>query len=108
MTRRDAPWSCAIFLRRRQRSPSGGQTSFGLPKEPFGGVIIDSGLLTDRILRAQLAVLNPQTPSHTFLDVNADLNAPTEVSFTSDVVCLEITGPDYSDISFIDLPGASL
>ncbi|KAH9965465.1 P-loop containing nucleoside triphosphate hydrolase protein [Russula dissimulans] len=98
LTRREEPWSCAIFLRRR--SPSG-----GLSKEPFGEVITDSSLLTNIILRAQLAILNPRTPALTFLDVNTDLDTATDLSFTSDIVCLEITGPGYSDISFIDLPG---
>jgi len=61
----------------------------------------------DRVERAQLAILNPSWPAETFLDDDVDLRAQAEFSFSSGIVCLEITGPDYSDISFVDLPGTS-
>ena len=39
-----------------------------------------------------------------FLD--SDTVAGTnELTFSPNIVCLEITGPDYSEISFVDLPG---
>jgi hypothetical protein len=64
----------------------------------------------NRVERAQLAILNPKSPAETFLDADLDLRAEAqqaELSFSSSLVCLEITGPQYSDISFIDLPGMS-
>ena len=67
---------------------------------------MDRVLLEGLVVRAQLAVLNPSTPFETFLYEDLDLNAPSELSFTPDIVCLEITGPEYTDISFVDLPGA--
>ena len=61
----------------------------------------------DRISRAQLAILNPSTPAVEFLERDdADLGS-NELTFSPNIVCLEITGPDYSEISFIDLPGTS-
>ncbi|KAI0295245.1 P-loop containing nucleoside triphosphate hydrolase protein [Russula brevipes] len=68
----------------------------GQSKVPFGNVITDKYRVEDRVWRAQLAILNPR---------NSDPTAPTEVSFSPDIVCLEITSPNHSDISFVDLPG---
>ncbi|KAI0250038.1 P-loop containing nucleoside triphosphate hydrolase protein [Lactifluus subvellereus] len=104
LTHGDGPWSCRVFLRRI--TASRGQSSSGQPKEPFGDVIVEKEMLEDRILRAQLAILNPKTPAQEFLEESIDLNtALTELSFSPNIICLEITGREYSDISFVDLPG---
>jgi hypothetical protein len=102
---RGETWTCRVFLRRY--SSLGGANSSELSKEPFGDDITDRDLVKDRVERAQLAILNPSLPAETFLNVNADLRAPADVSFSNSIVCLEITGPEYSDISFVDLPGTS-
>jgi hypothetical protein len=104
LMRGEAPeWFCRVFLRRV--SNSGGQSTFAQSKELFGEVVEDVELLEEVVLRAQLAILNPSVPFETFLDPNADLNGQTELSFSPDIVCLEITGPNYTEISFVDLPG---
>lgn len=98
-------WLCRVFLRRD--FTTGGTNSSELSKEQFGGDITDRDSVKDRVERAQLAILNPSLPAENFLDANVDLRAPSEHSFSTSIVCLEITGPDYSDISFVDLPGTS-
>jgi hypothetical protein len=100
----DLEWSCRVFLRRV--SVSNGQSKFGQSKEPFGDKIVDRDLLEGLVLRAQLAILNPSIPYERFLHEDLNLNAPSELSFSPNIVCLEITGPEYTDISFVDLPGA--
>jgi GTP-binding protein EngB required for normal cell division len=103
LTRGEGPWLCQVFLRRV--TASDGTIVSDLPKEPFGDLIMDKNLLEDRISRAQLAILNPSTPAVAFLERNvADLGS-NELTFSPNIVCLEITGPDYSEISFVDLPG---
>lgn len=102
---RGETWLCRVFLRRYPTS--GGANSSEPSKEPFGDDITDRDLVRDRVERAQLAILNPSLPAETVLDANVDLRASAELSFSSGIVCLEITGPDYSDISFVDLPGTS-
>lgn len=102
LTRGDV-WSCHIFLRRHPASGTANVSE--LSKEPFGDDIMDKGLVEDLVSRAQLAILNPSKPPESFLEGDAIVGAPTEVSFSPDIVCLEITGPEYTDISFIDLPG---
>lgn len=102
LTRGDT-WSCRVFLR---RVPTSGKAKLSeLSKEPFGDDITDKEFVENRIFRAQLAILNPSLPSETFLEGNAVLGVQTELSFSPSIVCLEITGPNYTDISFIDLPG---
>ncbi|KAI9465217.1 P-loop containing nucleoside triphosphate hydrolase protein [Lactarius psammicola] len=104
LTRGDGPWSCQVFLRRV--TASGGTNVSDLPKEPFGDPITDKDLLEDRISRAQLAILNPSTPAGAFLESNAITESGSnELTFSPNIICLEITGPDYSEISFVDLPG---
>jgi len=102
---RGETWFCRVFLR---RVPASGVASASeQSKELFGDDMVDRDLVEDRVLRAQLAVLNPSLPAESFLEGNAVSRTPTELSFSPSIVCLEITGPEYSNISFIDLPGTS-
>ena len=74
-------------------------------KEPFGDVITDIDSVKDRVQQAQLAILNPSSPAERFLDATVDSRFQSELTFSNSIVCLEITGREYSDISFVDLPG---
>jgi hypothetical protein len=69
----------------------------------FGDPIFDKPLVTERIRRAQCAILNPNTDPDSFLD--ADDLEERHLSFSSNSVCLEISGKDVDDLSFVDLPG---
>ena len=102
---RGSEWSCSVFLRRVPIS--GGQSAFGQTKEPFGEPVTDKNLVENLVLRAQLAILNPSIPLETFLDPGVSFSGVSDLSFTPNIVCLEITGPEYTDISFVDLPGTS-
>jgi hypothetical protein len=68
----------------------------------FGPPIFDKPLVTERIRRAQCAILNPNTDPDFFL---ADDLEERHLSFSSSSVCLEISGKDVDDLSFVDLPG---
>jgi hypothetical protein len=72
----------------------------------FGDPIYSKALVTDRIRRAQCAILNPDTPSTFFLEAPPDALEERHLSFSSNSVCLEISGKDVEDLSFVDLPGA--
>ena len=71
----------------------------------FGDPIFEKPLVTDRIRRAQCAILNPSTPFPTFLEDSSDALEARELSFSLNSVCLEIRGRDDDDLSFVDLPG---
>ena len=73
---------------------------------PFGSVITDKSHVEERIRRAQLAILNPSTNYETFLSgPGGESDAKTELSFSKNCVCLDLSGPDLTDLSFCDLPG---
>lgn len=60
----------------------------------------------ERILRlAQVAILCPSRNAHEILRAN-DLKAGTELSFSPNIISLNIEGPDLAELSMIDLPGA--
>ena len=71
----------------------------------FGDPIFEKSLVTDRIRRAQCAILNPGTPFPQFLEPSSDALEDRQLSFSSNSICLEICGSDVDDLSFVDLPG---
>jgi len=71
----------------------------------FGDPVSDKPLVTERIRRAQSAILNPNTPTRRFLEAPLDSLEGRQLSFSSNSVCLEISGRDIDDLFFVDLPG---
>ncbi|KAF7326762.1 hypothetical protein MVEN_02595200 [Mycena venus] len=99
--RSDAAWKCIVEL--RFITDKNGQ-SLGQPRnEAFGDPIFDKAEVEDRIRRAQRAILNPSKPSRTFLEEDED-DTP-KVSFSTNYISLQISGPEVADLSFVDLPG---
>ena len=62
--------------------------------------------MEDRVRRAQRAILNPGTEPTKFLVGPLD-DAKTQVAFSMNTICLQISGKDVADLSFCDLPGQS-
>lgn len=58
----------------------------------------------ERIRRAQRAVLNPSVSYEQFLD-GEETDIDYELTFSKNCVCLQISGSDVADLSFVDLPG---
>ncbi|KAI0705266.1 P-loop containing nucleoside triphosphate hydrolase protein [Cerioporus squamosus] len=71
----------------------------------FGDIIYDKTEVEDRIRRAQRAILNPSTDQKLFLDSDGADVAFAELTFSTNSVTLQISGPDVQDLSFCDLPG---
>lgn len=60
--------------------------------------------------RAQAAILNPTIESHKFLGMSAEqlrkgIQGSKPMLFSKNVVCVDLQGPDLTDLAFIDLPG---
>ncbi|PCH35511.1 hypothetical protein WOLCODRAFT_107442 [Wolfiporia cocos MD-104 SS10] len=70
----------------------------------FGDPIYDKDDVSERIRRAQRAILNPSTDPRHFLNDDVIMD-DLEMTFSSNCVLLEISGPDVTDLSFVDLPG---
>jgi hypothetical protein len=100
----DTPWKCEVSLRF-----SHGVDGSPLPTTqtiPFGGTITDKLDVTDRIRRAQRAILSPSVSSDAFLSgADAD-HTESEVPFSPNCIVLRISGSDVTDLNFIDLPGS--
>ncbi|KAI0078419.1 hypothetical protein K474DRAFT_1744981 [Panus rudis PR-1116 ss-1] len=102
LTHTDHPWRCQVLL--RWEHDAKGQ-KVKTREDKFGDVLTDKSELEERLRRAQTAILNPSTPAIRFLTGTIPEDPPRELQFSSNVVCIDISGPDVTDLSFIDLPG---
>ena len=100
----DQAWKCGVVL--SKIVDKHGQVLGVAENIPFGTTITDKGDVEERIRRAQRAILNPSVNADTFLlGPDGDPDGGNELSFSKNSVCLEIRGPDLTDLSFCDLPG---
>ncbi|KAJ6450049.1 P-loop containing nucleoside triphosphate hydrolase protein [Mycena sanguinolenta] len=97
----EGPWTCIVEL--RYITDQNGQFLGQTRSVVFGGPIFDKAEVEDRIRRAQRAILCPSKTAHTFL--TGDDSEPTEISFSTNYISLQISGPEIADLSFVDLPG---
>ncbi|KAG6830725.1 hypothetical protein H0H92_015004 [Tricholoma furcatifolium] len=103
MSTTEKKWSCSISLK----------ISYAADGTPVPQVIRDFGHTTDKkdvevwIRRAQAALLNPLVPNGDFLNKShSDLKTFKHAfRFSKNVVCVHVSDPDLTDLSFIDLPG---
>ena len=110
LTYSSRPWQCQVLLR-RETDEFGNK--FPAKEIPFGRLLRDKTQLEEMLRRAQLAILNPSLPSSFFEDFDTkSLKAGDkppgsikQLAFSNDVVCIDLQGPDVTDLSFIDLPG---
>ncbi|KAI0250045.1 P-loop containing nucleoside triphosphate hydrolase protein [Lactifluus subvellereus] len=97
------PWKCEVSLRF-----SHGADGNPLPTTltvPFGPTITDKLEVTERIQRAQRAILNQSSPPDNFLFGAGTDYTKSEIPFSSNCIVLRISGSDVTDLNFIDLPG---
>lgn len=78
----------------------------------FGPEINDPEKVEITIRRAQLAILNPSVDAAKFVDydipdkeVERPLGSMKQMAFSRNVVVLEISGPEVTDLTLVDLPG---
>ncbi|KAJ3559503.1 hypothetical protein NM688_g304 [Phlebia brevispora] len=103
-------WKCQVLLRLETDEDGNRVTAKEIP---FGPELHDKDELEVMLRRAQLAVLNPSLPPSFFEDFDSKSLKPGEtpegserqLAFSNNVVCLDVHGPDVTDLSFIDLPG---
>lgn len=110
----DAAWRSQVHLRFEMDLDG---NRFAEVKEiPFGPVVHDTMELEKMLRRAQLAVLNPTVFPEKLVDLDVDsstqldliLTSGTSLKFSSNVVCIDVSGPHVPDLTFTDLPGALL
>ncbi|GAA5927851.1 uncharacterized protein JCM15063_006013 [Sporobolomyces koalae] len=110
----DDAWSCKISL--RFETDVNGKALAHIREIPFGEVIRNPDQVEPALKRAQLAVLNPSASSQKFATAtNKDVKHAKEghllfgsskqLSFSTNLVCIDIRGPEVTDLAFLDLPG---
>ena len=97
------PWRCVVSLR-IVADEEGKQLSQSRTVK-FGDPIFERSLVTERIRRAQCAILNPRAQPDQFLEASTEAVEERQISFSRNTICLEISGSDLDDLSFVDLPG---
>lgn len=108
-----SPWQCQVLL--RFETDVTGQRLNDIRETRFGPVVRDPFALETMVRRAQLAILNPGLVPDTLLELSdAEMAAfgerppsgsKAQLKFSSNVVCLDVSGPALADLSFVDLPG---
>jgi hypothetical protein len=102
-------WSCQIAIRREYDSD--GNVLDKVSEIPFGTIITDKREVELALRRAQVAVLNPHIPHADIISQPADLLTKTpfvseqSLQFSDDTICIDLEGPELTDLAFIDLPG---
>lgn len=106
----NGPWSCQVSIRWEYNAD--GTRKDKIKEETFGGLLTEKSEVEMVLRRAQAAVLNPKTERSRFLAMTeSELNdlSPRDkkgaIPFSQNVVCIDIAGPDLTDLSFVDLPG---
>lgn len=80
--------------------------TLGQPRNvPFGEAITDKVQVTERIRRAQRAILNPNANPLSYLTGPDEDVGDRQVAFSHNCISLQISGKDVADLSFVDLPG---
>ncbi|KZT66613.1 hypothetical protein DAEQUDRAFT_714663 [Daedalea quercina L-15889] len=106
------PWRCQVSI--RWEFDSDGKRRHEVQEALFGGLITNKDEVELMLRRAQAAVLNPDIPAAKFVTMSAGgLNADSgglqtrskRMQFSRNVVCIDLAGPDLTDLSFVDLPG---
>lgn len=104
-------WSCQVSI--RWEFDSHDKRLEEVSEVPFGATITDKGDVELAIRRAQAAVLNPSVSATSFLTYSLEelkdgARGQKTMQFSRNVVCVDLEGPELTDLFFIDCPGASL
>lgn len=112
-------WTCRVFLSRKYMfDPSHKLTKMPKKSQPLGPwiaqdqedelfrVLSNKNEVQETIQWAQIAILNPGRPSRDYIPGrNEDLSMDCQVKFSPNVVRLDISAPNFPNLSFYDLPG---
>lgn len=96
------PWQCTVSL--RFCGDGFGRDSSKPRTMQFGSVIKNKHEVEERLRRAQRAILNPSIDPQQFVD-GSYTNNISNVNFSVNCICVEIRGPNVTNLSFCDLPG---
>ncbi|KAJ7037326.1 P-loop containing nucleoside triphosphate hydrolase protein [Mycena alexandri] len=101
-------WSCRISI--RLEFDASGRPRKEVLERRFGDMITNKDEVEVGLRRAQLAVLNPSVSFEEILamsaeDVKNGIPGLNPLPFSRNVVCVDLEGPELTDLMFLDLPG---
>ncbi|KAJ7449129.1 P-loop containing nucleoside triphosphate hydrolase protein [Mycena galericulata] len=101
-------WSCRISI--RLEFDDSGRPRQDVSEYEFGNTITNKHEVEVALRRAQLAVLNPSVSFGEILEMSPDelrheIPGKESLPFSRNVVCVDLEGPDLTDLMFLDLPG---
>ncbi|KAL4970876.1 putative dynamin GTPase [Aspergillus stella-maris] len=113
------PWTCGVYLSRKYMYDGSRKISKPKKNEPLGPwheqeredelfITITDKNQTEEVIRwAQLAILNPGSPTANYVPGhNSDTDVHhTQVKFSPNIVRLDISAAGFPNLSFYDLPG---
>ncbi|KAF5864841.1 hypothetical protein ETB97_006380 [Aspergillus alliaceus] len=112
------PWACQIFLSRKYMYDGSRKFKVTRKSQPLGPWIVqdqedehfvtlsDRNQVQEAIKWAQIAILNPGQPSREYIPgENTGTSTHCQVKFSPNVVRLDISAPEFPNLSFYDLPG---
>ncbi|KAI0066060.1 P-loop containing nucleoside triphosphate hydrolase protein [Artomyces pyxidatus] len=105
MTSSTGPWSCQISIRWEYDEDN---NKMKVKEDRFGDQITDKVDVELALRRAQFLVLNRDIDPQTVLGMSVDslkAGVGNSLAFSRNIVCVDLEGPDLTDLSFIDLPG---
>ncbi|KAJ7615866.1 P-loop containing nucleoside triphosphate hydrolase protein [Roridomyces roridus] len=102
-------WACRISIRREFDS-SARRIRGEVSEIPFGDLIRNRAEVEMMLRRAQLAVLDPTLEIARIIRMNLQelketLQDPKTAQFSKNFVCIDLEGPELTDVQFVDLPG---
>ncbi|KAI0041019.1 P-loop containing nucleoside triphosphate hydrolase protein [Auriscalpium vulgare] len=108
MAYRKGTWSCQVSI--RWEFDGTDRPLEEISEVQFGNEIHDKNLVELALRRAQFAVLHPDVEVDKVLSMShkslrKGIAGSVALPFSRNVVCVDLEGPDMTDLSFIDLPG---
>lgn len=111
----DKPWSCKVSLLRSYEydpsrpttSPYAGWHDTDTPNPEEFCTVPDKSMLEHALRLAQVAMLNPDiSPKEVFETNDPSMSNNNSISFSPNVIALDIAGSNLPELSLYDLPGA--
>ncbi|KAF8145095.1 P-loop containing nucleoside triphosphate hydrolase protein [Mycena galopus ATCC 62051] len=101
-------WSCRISI--RLEFDASGRPRQEILEHRFGNMITSKDEVEIGLRRAQFAVLNPSVSFEEILVMSAEdmkngIAGLNPLPFSRNVVCVDLEGPELTDLMFLDLPG---
>ncbi|THH32770.1 hypothetical protein EUX98_g1377 [Antrodiella citrinella] len=101
-------WQCQVSI--RWEVNSGGFPCDEVREVAFGGVITQKSDVELILRRAQMAILNPTVETEHFVNMSVEeMKSASKklamLKFSKNVVCVDLSGPELTDLAFVDLPG---